>query len=70
MRNLHPRLEGLRALLIQKDTKLASAILSMVLSLRALLIQKDTKPSLSGIQIGTSLRALLIQKDTKQKRMS
>ena len=35
--------EGLRALLIQKDTKRIKATMPMYNGLRALLIQKDTK---------------------------
>ena len=56
----------LRALLIQKDTKLYFTHSSSLQCLRALLIQKDTKQySVSGI-LNIRLRALLIQKDTKQ----
>ena len=58
--------ECLRALLIQKDTKLSVHTCFNISRLRALLIQKDTK--LRGdVEITASrLRALLIQKDTKQ----
>ena len=35
---------GLRALLIQKDTKLKYMLFTIAKRLRALLIQKDTKP--------------------------
>ena len=55
----------MRALLIQKDTKLCTQRLLQMRSLRALLIQKDTKPALLCRTCPMRLRALLIQKDTK-----
>ena len=55
----------LRALLIQKDTKLAAVAVMSACGLRALLIQKDTKHTKSVMQKYLCLRALLIQKDTK-----
>ena len=58
----------LRALLIQKDTKLDYLHLNSSTSLRALLIQKDTKRCQDWTRKRASLRALLIQKDTKQMR--
>ena len=39
---------GLRALLIQKDTKLQNTHMNQLARLRALLIQKDTKPKNSS----------------------
>ena len=56
---------GLRALLIQKDTKLSISPIRMLERLRALLIQKDTKLSPPFCYLRRCLRALLIQKDTK-----
>ena len=56
----------LRALLIQKDTKLRLKFGFVGFRLRALLIQKDTKPNKAIREAHKSLRALLIQKDTKQ----
>ncbi len=56
----------LRALLIQKDTKLLLPPVAYRMGLRALLIQKDTKPDNYECSNETCLRALLIQKDTKQ----
>ena len=58
----------LRALLIQKDTKLYILNQRQFYSLRALLIQKDTKPDNYECSNETCLRALLIQKDTKLRR--
>ena len=60
---------SLRALLIQKDTKLRSYLMALLCRLRALLIQKDTKLIVNIINIVTGLRALLIQKDTKHFRV-
>ena len=60
------RLDRLRALLIQKDTKRDFQGMLTDWSLRALLIQKDTKHSSWNHHNCSSLRALLIQKDTKQ----
>ena len=68
-KTLYPLLriiECLRALLIQKDTKLHILCQTLLDSLRALLIQKDTKRGLSGNAYDFGLRALLIQKDTKR----
>ena len=58
---------GLRALLIQKDTKLIQSPQTNVRGLRALLIQKDTKHIELVFNQADSLRALLIQKDTKPR---
>ena len=57
---------GLRALLIQKDTKPDSIAEALFLCLRALLIQKDTKHSILLVLRNLRLRALLIKKDTKR----
>ena len=57
--------DGLRALLIQKDTKHTNRCLTYQSCLRALLIQKDTKRTMRRFRNSRSLRALLIQKDTK-----
>ena len=57
---------GLRALLIQKDTKPSVFTAVQTYGLRALLIQKDTKLQNVAYGYTGSLRALLIQKDTKQ----
>ena len=57
-------LTRLRALLIQKDTKLTSLYMCTTWGLRALLIQKDTKLQNRWYKSGNGLRALLIQKDT------
>ena len=58
----------LRALLIQKDTKLDYLHLNSSTSLRALLIQKDTKRRHNKEKIQARMRALLIQKDTKHTK--
>ena len=55
----------LRALLIQKDTKLPFTSNALLTGLRALLIQKDTKRLAKLFAYENGLRALLIQKDTK-----
>ena len=60
----------LRALLIQKDTKLSEVPQDKFECLRALLIQKDTKLIMSACQQSIRLRALLIQKDTKQQQIT
>ena len=62
-------LTGLRALLIQKDTKRHNSQRHTDIRLRALLIQKDTKRHNSQRHTDIRLRALLIQKDTKLMRM-
>ena len=46
-------LQSLRALLIQKDTKLYRGLAIGQSSLRALLIQKDTKPN--GLRKSTAI---------------
>ena len=59
------KIQGLRALLIQKDVKHSETSKTYKKSLRALLIQKDVKPLKARKKHLTRLRALLIQKDVK-----
>ena len=59
------RINGLRALLIQKDAKRCDWDYSKTTSLRALLIQKDAKHVSLLPPNSVGLRALLIQKDAK-----
>ena len=66
--SLADRIFCLRALLIQKDTKLGKSVGSIKAGLRALLIQKDTKHRKKVENTIPCLRALLIQKDTKLRK--